>query len=72
VRNMTVRLFGSGSADLAGLTSQIAELSSNGSGSISAGVSQSVVADASGSGRVTVYGNPAQRTLSGKRVSVVQ
>lgn len=72
VRSMTVRVFGSGSADLAGLTSQSAELSSSGSGSISAGVSQSVVADASGSGRVTVYGNPAQRTLTGKRVSVVQ
>jgi hypothetical protein len=72
VRSMSVRLHGSGSADLAGLTSQSAELSSNGSGSISATVSQSLVADANGSGRVTVYGNPAQRNISGKRVTVLQ
>ena len=72
VRNMNVRLHGSGSADLAGLTGQNAELSANGSGSISAAVSQSLVAEANGSGRVTVYGNPAQRNVSGKRVSVIQ
>lgn len=72
VRNATVRLNGSGSADLAGLTSQMAELSTNGSGSISAAVTQSVVAAANGSGSVTVYGNPAQRNVSGKRVSFVQ
>ncbi|MES2163860.1 MAG: head GIN domain-containing protein [Pseudomonadota bacterium] len=72
VRSMNVRLYGSGSADLAGLTSQSAELVSYGSGSISAGVSQSLVADATGSGHVTVYGNPAQRSISGKRVSVMQ
>jgi len=72
VRNMNVRLMGSGSADLAGLTCQHAELSANGSGSISAAVTQSLVADANGSGRVTVYGNPSQRNVSGKRVSVIQ
>lgn len=72
VRSMNVRLYGSGSADLASLTSQSAELVSHGSGSISAGVSQSLVADASGSGHVTVYGNPSQRSISGKRVSVMQ
>lgn len=72
VRNMTVRLNGSGSADLAGLSSQTAELSTNGSGSISAAVTQSVVAAANGSGSVTVYGNPSQRNVSGKRVSFVQ
>ncbi|MEO5933432.1 MAG: head GIN domain-containing protein [Duganella sp.] len=72
VRNMVVRVYGSGSADLAGLTGQSAELSANGSGSISAAVSQSLVADANGSGRVTVYGNPAQRSVSGKRVSVLR
>lgn len=72
VRNMTVRTNGSGSADLAGLSSQSAELSTNGSGSISAAVTQSVVAAAHGSGRVTVYGNPVQRNVSGKRVSFVQ
>lgn len=72
VRNMTVRTNGSGSADLAGLTGQMAELSANGSGSISAAVTQSVVAAANGSGHVTVYGNPSQRSISGKRVTVVQ
>lgn len=72
VRNMTVRLNGSGSADLAGLSSQTADLSSSGSGSISATVTQSLVADANGSGRVTVYGNPSQRSVSGTRVTVVQ
>jgi hypothetical protein len=71
VRNMTVRVNGSGSADLAGLTSQSADLSSTGSGGISATVTQSVVAYANGSGGVTVYGNPAQRNVSGKRVAIV-
>lgn len=72
VRAMSVRLYGSGSADLGGLLSQGAELSTHGSGSISAGVSQSLVADTTGSGRITVYGNPAQRSISGKHVSVIQ
>lgn len=72
VRSMVVRLYGSGSADMAGLTGQSAELSTNGSGSISVAVSESLVANANGSGRVTVYGNPAQRSVSGKRVSVLQ
>jgi len=72
VRSMSVNLHGSGSADLAGLTSQNAELRTYGSGSIAAAVSQTLVADASGSGHVTVYGNPAQRSISGKRVNVMQ
>ncbi|MRX10829.1 DUF2807 domain-containing protein [Pseudoduganella sp. FT25W] len=72
VRNMTVRLNGSGSADLAGMTSERAELNSNGSGSIAAAVTQSVVANANGSGSVTVYGNPMQRNVNGKRVTIVQ
>ena len=72
VRALSVRLYGSGSADLGSLVSQGAELSTHGSGSISAGVSQSLVADSTGSGRITVYGNPPQRTLSGRNVTVVQ
>lgn len=72
VRNMTVRLYGSGSADLSGLTSETADLSAHGSGNISAAVSRALVADATGSGHVTVYGNPAQRSVSGKNVSVMQ
>lgn len=72
VRSMKVSLQGSGSANLASVTSERAELSANGSGDISAAVTGSLVADANGSGRVTVYGNPAQRSISGKRVTVVQ
>ena len=72
MRAASVRTFGSGSADLAGLSSQGAELSSHGSGSITAAVTQNLVADANGSGHITVYGNPQQRSISGKRVSVVQ
>jgi hypothetical protein len=72
VRSMTVRLNGSGSADLADLSSESAELSSNGSGGISATVTRALVAYANGSGAVTVYGNPAQRNISGKRVTLVQ
>lgn len=72
VRSMNVRTYGSGSADLSGLRSEGAQLASYGSGSISAAVSQSVVADTNGSGHITVYGNPAQRSISGKHVTVVQ
>jgi hypothetical protein len=72
VRSINVRLYGSGSADLAGLSSRGAELSTYGSGSITAGVSDSLVADSNGSGHITVYGNPAQRSVSGKRVSIIQ
>lgn len=72
VRSVSVRTYGSGSADLAGLSTQGADLSSSGSGSITAAVTQNLVADANGSGHITVYGNPQQRSISGKRVSVVQ
>jgi hypothetical protein len=72
VRALTVQLFGSGSADLAGLSAQRADLRSRGSGSISAAASETLAADATGSGRITVYGNPAQRSVSGQRVSVLQ
>jgi hypothetical protein len=72
VRHLTVRLNGSGGADLAALNSQRAELSTNGSGGITVAVSEAVVAEANGSGRVTVYGNPPQRSVSGKRVSILQ
>ncbi len=72
VNTLTVRLNGSGSADLAALSSRSAELSANGSGSIAAAVSEALVASANGSGRVTVYGNPSQRSVSGKHVSIIQ
>jgi hypothetical protein len=71
VRALTVRVNGSGSADLSGLASEQADLVTNGSGGITANVKQSLVAQASGSGGVRVYGNPAQRSISGKSVHLM-
>jgi hypothetical protein len=71
VRALTVRVNGSGSADLSGLASEQADLMTNGSGGITANVKQSLVAQSSGSGGVRVYGNPQQRTISGKSVHVM-
>lgn len=71
VRNLMAHVFGSGSVDLTGMVSQTANLNSNGSGELVAAVSQSVIAQTNGSGHITVYGNPAQRNVEGKRVSFV-
>jgi hypothetical protein len=71
VRNLVAQTHGSGSADLTSVRSQTADLASYGSGDVSAAVAQSIVAQASGSGHVTVYGNPAQRNVTGKRVSFI-
>jgi hypothetical protein len=71
VRALTVRVNGSGNADLSGLASERADLVSNGSGGITANVRQTLVAQASGSGGVRVYGNPAQRSVSGKSVQLL-
>jgi hypothetical protein len=71
VRALTVRVNGSGSADLSGLASEQADLVTNGSGGITANVKQSLVAQATGSGGVRVYGNPAQRSISGKSVHLM-
>lgn len=71
VRNLLAQTHGSGSAELSSVKSQTADLNSYGSGDIAAAVSQNVNAQANGSGRVTVYGNPAQRNVSGKRVSFI-
>jgi hypothetical protein len=71
VRSLTVRVNGTGSADLSGLASEHADLVSNGSGSITANVKQSLIAQTTGSGGVRVYGNPAQRSISGKSVHVM-
>lgn len=68
VQSVTARVSGSGGASLARLASEQADLASNGSGSIRAHVKQSLVATTGGSGAIRVYGNPAQRTISGKRV----
>jgi hypothetical protein len=72
VQRLTTNVHGSGGANLVTLNSESADLTTNGSGDISANVSQSVVAMSNGSGRITVYGNPAQRNISGKHIQVVQ
>lgn len=72
VQRLTTHVHGSGGANLVAMNSESADLSTHGSGDISAHVSQSVVAMSNGSGRITVYGNPAQRNISGKHVQVVQ
>ena len=71
VRSLNVRVSGSGSADLTGLSTDQGDLTSSGSGGISATVRQSVVAQTSGSGPIRVYGQPAQRTTSGRGVQML-
>lgn len=71
VKSLNARVKGSGDANFAGLTSEIADLVTDGSGDITANVKQSVVASTHGSGKITVYGNPAQRNTSGRHVQVM-
>lgn len=71
VHALTARSTGSGHLDLAKLASDEADLSSTGSGGITANVSQSLIAQNGGSGGIRVYGNPAQRSVSGDKVQVV-
>jgi hypothetical protein len=71
VRHLAARSNGSGHLDLADLVSEQADLSSTGSGGMTANVRQSLVAQNGGSGGIRVYGNPAQRTVSGKLIQVV-
>jgi hypothetical protein len=68
VASLTARVNGSGGVNLAALASEQADLVSNGSGDIAARVKRTLVAQSNGSGTITVYGNPAQRDVSGKRV----
>lgn len=71
VRHLAARSNGSGHLDLADLVSEQADLSSTGSGGMTANVRQSLVAQNSGSGGIRVYGNPSQRTVSGKLIQVL-
>jgi hypothetical protein len=71
VSSLNARVHGSGDLNLAGLSSDSADLTTNGSGDITALVKRNLVAQTNGSGRITVYGNPAQRTVSGKHVQVL-
>ena len=72
VRQLQVSLSGAAHADLTALRSQRASLSTSGSSDISAFVAQSVTARTSGAGSIRVAGNPAQREVSGRGVSVTQ
>ncbi|WP_036170666.1 head GIN domain-containing protein [Massilia sp. 9096] len=71
VRSLSAHSSGSGRLELAGLSSRQADLSSSGSGGISANVSDSLVAQTTGSGGIRVAGNPAQRNVSGKNVQLL-
>jgi hypothetical protein len=62
---------GSGGINLAALSSDQADLAANGSGDITALVKRTLAAQSNGSGRITVYGNPAERNVSGKHVQVL-
>lgn len=69
--NVNARVSGSGGVNLMAVASERADLATNGSGDISARAKQSLVAQTNGSGSITVYGDPAQRSISGKHVHVV-
>lgn len=71
VQTLNASVHGSGDVHLSRLTAQRADLSTNGSGDISALVKQSLVANGNGSGRITVHGNPGQRNVSGKHIDVL-
>ncbi len=72
VRQARVTLYGSGDAHLAGLRAADANLTTNGSGDIAIAVSGRVETQTNGSGSITVYGEPAERSVSGKRTTFVR
>lgn len=71
VRSLNARVAGSGSVDLAALSTQDADLAADGSGGIRATVKQSLVAHGGGSGGIRVYGHPAQRSVTGRNVHLL-
>ncbi|WUR15737.1 DUF2807 domain-containing protein [[Empedobacter] haloabium] len=72
VRAADVTVHGSGAARLAGLRSQRAELATHGSGDIAIAVSGQVSSRTDGSGTITVYGDPLERSVLGKRTTFVR
>ncbi len=72
VAQLNAQVVGSGDARLKSVASEHAELSTTGSGDITAQVGRSLIAQTTGSGRITVYGNPAQRNITGRHVDVVE
>lgn len=71
VRTLTARSSGSGQLDLARLVSQQGDLSTSGSGDITASVRDALIANSNGSGSIRVYGNPAQRSVNGRNIQVL-
>lgn len=71
VAQLNAKVAGSGEARLKSLVTQHAELLTTGSGDIAAQASRSLIAQTRGSGRITVYGNPARRDITGRHVEVV-
>lgn len=71
VRTLNARSSGSGHLDLSKLTSQQGDVSASGSGGVTANVRDNLIAQNSGSGGIRVYGNPAQRNVSGRNVQVL-
>ena len=71
VRSLNARASGSGHLDLGKLASQQGDLSSSGSGGVTATVKEALIAQNSGSGGIRVYGHPGQRDVSGRYVQVL-
>lgn len=71
VQSVNAHVYGNGAANLVGLASQQATLTSHGAGEISASVNQSLIAQSNGGGRITVYGNPTHRAVTGRHVHVL-
>lgn len=71
VRSLSARVSGSANVDLADLRTEDADLGASGSGGIRATVKQSLFARTSGSAGIRVYGHPAQRSITGDRVHLL-
>lgn len=71
VRSLSARVSGSANVDLAELQTIDADLGASGSGGIRATVKQSLFARTSGSGGIRVHGHPAQRSITGDRVHLL-
>ncbi|TXF98777.1 head GIN domain-containing protein [Massilia arenae] len=71
VRSLSARVSGSANVDLADLKTQDADLGASGAAGIRATVKQSLFARTSGSGGIRVYGHPAQRSITGDRVHLL-
>lgn len=69
--HLNARVTGSGNANLAGLSSGRADLHITGSGDIQAQVRDALTAQTTGSGSITVRGNPSQRNVTGKGVRIL-